>query len=292
MKENNVCVLLSTYNGEKYLETQLDSLLKQEGVNLSVFVRDDGSTDKTVEIITEYKNKYSNIYFEKGSNVGFVQSFWTLLLNSKGFDYYAFCDQDDYWKPEKLVSAIKMLDKNIPMLYTSNVVSVNNDFEVLKEKGFPFEGVLSYADSLQRPVLPGCTFVWNDLLHQELKKYHGPHVAHDWSVYKIASAIGEVVYDENSYILYRIHGNNTIGIDSLFTRIKKKMNRFITDQYKNVKSDTAKAILDTYSLSNEKRQVTNYFANYRKYPSYFFKLMRYKEYRNLNFIFLLLTRKV
>ena len=292
MNKYNVCVLLSTYNGEKYLETQLDSLLKQEGVNLSVFVRDDGSTDKTVEIIERYKMNHSNLSFKKGKNIGFVQSFWSLLLESCGFDYYAFCDQDDYWKPNKLISAIEMLNPNIPMLYTSNVISVNNDFEILKEKGFPFEGVLSYADALQRPVLPGCTFVWDDLLHQELKKYKGPHVAHDWSVYKIASAIGQVVYDENSYILYRIHGNNTIGIESLFTKIKKKMDRFLTNQYKNVKSDTAKAILATYHLTDDKRKVTNYFANYRERPSYFFKLMEYKEYRNLNFIFLLITRKV
>lgn len=292
MEVSKVCVLLSTYKGEKYLKTQLNSLLEQEGVEIYILIRDDGSTDQSQHIIQTYAEFYPNIQWIQGKNIGFVQSFWSLLMEAHGFDYYAFCDQDDFWEKKKLISAISILKKDKPMLYTSNVVSVNNDFEVLQEKGFPFEGVLTYPDALQRPVLPGCTFVWNDALHKELQKYKGPQIAHDWTVYIIASAIGKVVYGKTSYIKYRIHENNTIGIDSFSQKIKNKIKRFTTNQYKNTKSEIAKTILNTYELSEEKKKVTYYFANYRRHPLYFFSLMRYKEYRNLNFIFLLLTRKV
>ena len=292
MEVNRVCVLLSAYNGEKYLKTQLNSLLEQENVEVFILIRDDGSTDGTKQLIKTYAEFYPNIQWIQGENVGFVLSFWSLVMEAHGFDYYAFCDQDDYWEKEKLSSAISMLKKEKPMLYTSNVVSVNNDFEVIQEKGFPFEGVLTYPDALQRPVLPGCTFVWNDALHQELQKYKGPQVAHDWTTYIIASAVGEVVYGQKSYIKYRIHENNTIGIESFSKTIQNKIKRFTTNQYKNTKSNIAKTILETYELSEEKKKVTYYFANYRKNPFYFFSLMTYKEYRNLNFIFLLLTRKV
>ncbi len=292
VNKKRVCVLLSTYNGEQYLSTQLNTLLEQEDVSLTILIRDDGSKDHTSKIIKKYADFYPNIHWMQGENIGFVRSFWYLVKQAKGFDYYAFCDQDDIWKKDKLSSALSLLKDNQAMLYTSNVVSVNNELEVLQEKGFPFEGVLSYADALQRPVLPGCTFVWNDSLHQALQKYNGQQVAHDWTVYVIASAIGQVVYDPVPHILYRIHGNNTIGIDSPFEKMKKKIKRFVSNQYKNTKSKIAQAILETYDLSEEKKQLTKYFANYRKHPLYIFCLMKYKEYRNLNFIFLLLSRKV
>lgn len=292
VNKKRVCVLLSTYNGEPYLSTQLNSLLEQEDVSLTILIRDDGSKDHTCKIIKKYADFYPNIHWIQGENIGFVQSFWFLVNQADGFDYYAFCDQDDVWEKDKLSAAISSLNENQAMLYTSNVTSVNNDLEQIQEKGFPFEGVLTYADALQRPVLPGCTFVWNDLLQQELQKYKGEQVAHDWTVYVIASAIGQVVYDQKPHILYRIHGNNTIGIDSSFEKMKKKIKRFTSNQYKNTKSKIAQTILETYELSEEKKKVTRYFANYRKHPLYFFCLMKYKEYRNINFIILLLTRKV
>ena len=287
-----VCVLLSTYNGEEYIRTQLDSVLNQEDVEVFLYIRDDGSKDQTREILHEYAKNNANIFLVEGKNLGFVQSFWTLVKETRDYAFYAFCDQDDIWDKDKLKVAVGSLMENKPMLYTSNVISVNNDMEVLKEKGFPFEGVLSYPDALQRPVLPGCTFVWNNALHIELQKYSGPQVAHDWTTYIIASAIGKVVYDSKSHIRYRIHGNNAIGVESFLGKVSHKMHRFIHNDYKNVKSDIAQAILDIYSLDEYKQKVTMYFAQYRKHPSYFFKLMHYKEYQNLNFIFLLITRKV
>ena len=96
-----VAVLMSTYNGEKYIRDQIDSILSQIKVNVTLFIRDDGSTDSTVKIITQYTEKYSNIKFWVGENIGVGNSFMQLLYSlTDEFDYYAFSDQDDIWLNE------------------------------------------------------------------------------------------------------------------------------------------------------------------------------------------------
>lgn len=101
-----VIVLLASYNGEKYLRDQLDSLINQTYKNIDVYIRDDNSTDKTMDIINEYCGKSINgINFIKvdslGRNLGYPDCFWEILKNVPRAKYYCFCDQDDYWLPEK-----------------------------------------------------------------------------------------------------------------------------------------------------------------------------------------------
>ena len=101
MSDKKVAVLLSTYNGEKYVGAQIHSILTQNYKNIEIVVRDDGSKDKTVEIIKEYMQKYSNIVLHQGENLGFIKSFFE-LLKYEDADYYAFADQDDIWLPNKI----------------------------------------------------------------------------------------------------------------------------------------------------------------------------------------------
>lgn len=121
MDKPKIHILLSTYNGEKYLKAQLDSIFEQTYKNFVLFIRDDGSSDHTVEIIQNYRKQNdfiaSRIRFVKGKNVGWQRSFWLLLEQSKGAKYYAFCDQDDVWLPQKLEAAIDMLEKRTILAY-------------------------------------------------------------------------------------------------------------------------------------------------------------------------------
>ncbi|HOV15546.1 MAG TPA: glycosyltransferase, partial [Spirochaetota bacterium] len=115
-------ILMSTYNGEKYLKEQLDSLLNQTYKNIKIYIRDDGSSDNTLNILKEY-NKENKINLFVGENIGFVKSFFWLIKNSDNADYYSFSDQDDVWFPGKLEKAINLLNKydsQIPTLYFSN----------------------------------------------------------------------------------------------------------------------------------------------------------------------------
>ena len=105
-----VCVLMSTYNGEKYLKEQIDSILKQKGVKVNLLVRDDGSTDNTLSLLEEYKKK-GLLDYCCGSNMKPARSFMELLSIAPDSDYYAFSDQDDYWEHDKLFNAVKNTEK-------------------------------------------------------------------------------------------------------------------------------------------------------------------------------------
>ncbi|MCB1659487.1 MAG: glycosyltransferase, partial [Pseudomonadales bacterium] len=118
-----LAVLLSTYNGEKYLSIQLESLLAQKDISLTLFVRDDGSSDTTPNLLARFAAQHNNIHLRLEKNIGVIASFFDLMTTvDDNFDYYAFADQDDYWLPEKLISAVNKLEQQStdkPLLYCS-----------------------------------------------------------------------------------------------------------------------------------------------------------------------------
>lgn len=129
---DKVTVLMSTYNGIDYLDKQMTSILNQDGVDVRLVVRDDGSSDGTQEKITQYE-KYSNVETYLETNIGWRNSFKRLLNELSGdSDYYAFADQDDVWESNKLYEAIKCLKNNNSVLYMSNMKVVNNQLEFIK----------------------------------------------------------------------------------------------------------------------------------------------------------------
>lgn len=115
-----VIVVISTYNGAKHIERQLDSIFEQTGVDIRVLVRDDCSKDNTIDVIQNYalRNPNNKIEVIKGENVGFAKSFWLGLSLCGDADYYAFADQDDVWKPNKLIRCINAMQEatRIPQL--------------------------------------------------------------------------------------------------------------------------------------------------------------------------------
>ena len=103
-----VNILLSAYNGEKFIAEQIESLLAQDYPAVTIHIRDDGSTDRTVEIVRQYTDR-PNVKLYEGENVGYRKSFAWLLANCRDADYYAYCDQDDYWMPDKISRAVRAL---------------------------------------------------------------------------------------------------------------------------------------------------------------------------------------
>ena len=132
VREEKVQILMSTYNGKKYLKEQMDSLLSQTYKNIEILVRDDGSSDGTGEILETYQKQHSNVRVYLQENIGLVDSFFWLLEQSDA-GYVAFCDQDDIWKPEKIERAVEKLEQvKGPALYCGNKMLVDAD---LKELG-------------------------------------------------------------------------------------------------------------------------------------------------------------
>ena len=192
---------MSTYNGAKFIREQIESVLNQS-VDVRLIIRDDGSTDETLTILKEYE-EMGKIELHAGENIGVVNSFFCLLRNAPTSDYYAFCDQDDFWLPNKLEVAINFLKStpSEPYLYCSDVVPVNENLERINVKAKKRKYKLTFAESLVQAVAPGCTFVFNNKLKElfSLAKNIENVSIHDWFIHKLCAACGKVYYDENAY---------------------------------------------------------------------------------------------
>ena len=221
--EKKVQILMSTYNGSKYVRTQLDSLLKQRYQNLEILVRDDGSKDDTPTILREYEAAHDNVHVFLEENTGLVKSFLSLLERSDA-DYVGFCDQDDFWLENKVEKAVEALEQiEGPALYCSNQILVDQNLEKLPEGEVP-RPKPAFENAVVESMCTGCTALMNRALVDSVKAHMPSHaIWHDWWCYLVATYIGTVVFDENAYILYRQHGDNQLGSSrSKWQMIKNK----------------------------------------------------------------------
>lgn len=212
-----VLVLMSTYNGEKYLAEQINSILHQTDVDVNILVRDDGSRDSTVQMLEKYSLRHKNIKYFLGENVGFVQSFSKLVCKAVDygdFDFYAFADQDDVWYANKLVTAVnslQMKSNDKPHLFASNCMLIDgngNNLHLLRNHALHYRmGNSLYSGSIQ-----GCCMTFNRCAlllyakHPPLTTYHDT-----WMLY-ICALLGDVEYDVAPLFGYRIHSNNALGM--------------------------------------------------------------------------------
>lgn len=222
-----VQILLSTYNGEKYLKEQIESIIKQEEVEISILIRDDGSTDGTMQILTELAKKYNNIAFYQGKNLGPARSFMELVKHSEDVvSYYAFADQDDVWKPKKIITAIQKLQnqEKVPSLYISAVEIVDENLNTIGIKKVAGNPTLEGA--IIKNFAYGCTQVFNKKMRDSINQYKPNYlIMHDSWITRICYAIGgKVIIDENSYIQYRQHEGNVVGAkEGGFQKLRKQL---------------------------------------------------------------------
>lgn len=268
-EEMSVNILMSTYNGEKYLHEQVESILAQLQPNVSLIVRDDGSSDKTCEILKNYADD-NKLSWYAGDNLGCAKSFWHLLCNCQQADYYAFCDQDDVWDTDKIKIAVERLsseNSDIPLLYCSKVRATDKDLN-FKYEFLNSDIPIDYPHSLIRNIAPGCTYVFNNALREILKRYDCDNYGidiHDWTVYKIAACFGKVIFDNQTHMSYRQHENNEIGAshEDVFYWINA-LKRFLSGKYKKTRSTGARRLEACYGeyMSNENKIYTHVMAHY------------------------------
>ena len=210
-----VAVLLSTYNGEAYLEAQLDSLRAQRDVKVELYVRDDGSLDATCAILNRYVGIWPTLGdVRPGVNLGSAASFLHLLQTVPGTaNYYAFCDQDDIWLPDKLARAVVTLKGGRgPALYCSNLTCVAEDLRVLGVP--PAHSNPIFQDLLFENVVTGCTIVLDPAARALINSCTPASgvVIHDWWCALVIAALGTIHYDPFPSLLYRQHGSNVVGL--------------------------------------------------------------------------------
>lgn len=216
--KQTVQVLMSTYNGEKYLAEQIDSILNQEGIEVKLLIRDDGSKDGTINILNEYESKYDNITVYLGENLGAWKSFFDLLEKAdKNIEYYALADQDDVWYSKKLSAACDMMNKSDVSeykLYMTTYDIVDKDLNIIEKREMEYERKFTFPETIMGRCASGCTMVFNDRLREEIVKYKPEYTRmHDFWLLMSAELLGACIYtDSNSNMMYRQHESNVIGI--------------------------------------------------------------------------------
>lgn len=253
-------MLLSTYNGEQYICEQLESLLEQEMVSLSLYIRDDGSTDSTKAMIEDYVQRYPEIInYNPSVNIGAKGSFFELMekafINKDDYDYFAFCDQDDVWDKQKLLRAVTFLSEEngkLPLMYCSATQMVDAGLQPLSIWPNSPNRPLTMYNALVENVAVGCTTVIN---HEALRllTLHSPKnqnyvIMHDWWCYLCISALGMVIFDDKPLIKYRQHSSNVLGgsTDGWIGKWKKRFLRFSKGQNHYIISNQAREFYSCY----------------------------------------------
>ena len=247
---SRVVVLLSTYNGERFLEEQLESIVAQKGVTPIIIVRDDGSTDNTCKILDKWQKKNALRWYN-GPNMGPARSFLNLLRDSDDEDYYAFSDQDDYWLPEKLDVAISKLApyKDEPALYFCQTQLVDKNLKEIDS--VVIDPLQTMGEALVYQFIGGCTMVMNHKLRNIINRYTPLYLSmHDVWIYEVAQAINaHIIFDRIPYILYRQHGDNVMGqTTSQVAHWKDRTSRVIRRDW-HARSRLAQEVYDGYHES-------------------------------------------
>ena len=288
----NIVVLMSLYNGSSYLKEQIDSIINQKDVNVKLIIRNDGSSDNSVEIINEYMKTNNNIVLINDNNIGLARSFMNLVYYAKlDYDYYCFANQDDVWMDNKLISGINLIkNKNNPTLYASNQTLVDENLKLIDIR-YKKDPDVSYKQIISNNLIAGCTFVWNkqlqSLLIDENRKPSDELLKkriHDVWVASVASTCGEIVYDKNSYINYRQHSNNVVGVRKN-SKIKTFIKKFNNPDLRCGRSLIAYELFNKFNdvlINDEIKHELDMLGNYKTNKAYKKELLKKIQYREYN----------
>lgn len=264
-----IVVLMSTYNGARFIDAQLKSLFEQKDVKMEILVRDDGSTDTTKKILDDYQLKKKLTWYS-GENLKSAYSFFDLINNAPEADYYAFCDQDDVWIDNKLNRAVKKIEEienlnNSPIVYCSNYQLVDESLNKLSSK--EHFSTTDFPSSIIASNATGCTMVFNNKMLKLLKKYKPKYLLmHDDWTHKLCLAVGGYVYYDSNYksLYYRQHDNNVDGgVHSLGKRIRGIISRIFAKE--KIRSLQLNEIIEGFSdsIPESNLEILKLFVNYR-----------------------------
>ena len=267
-----ICILMSTYNGEKFLTEQLQSIEDQTHKNWRLVISDDGSSDNTLVIAKQFQQKWGNDRLEirQGPQQGFCQNFLSMACDSDiRADLYAFSDQDDVWMKDKLARAVAYFEASnesqLPRAYGSRTQIVD---EALNPLGFSPEFTLprSFRNALVQSISGGNTQVFNQATKQLFEQAGSQKVvSHDWWLYQIVKgAGGTFYYDQNPTLLYRQHSNSIVGANSTLIA---KVDRFfyvLNGRFENWNTINYTALCNIrHLLTKDSQDILDIFGTFR-----------------------------
>lgn len=295
INENTVAVMMATYNGEKFLQEQLDSLINQTYDNWVLFIRDDNSIDDTRKIIDIYCEQYSkkicfiedNSLPSGGAKNNFV-GLYQWVTKRFDFSYYMFCDQDDVWLPQKIeqsINTIKREEKQeeIPLLFHSDLIVVDQKLNIINDSYMKYRVINGNVNDINHLLIQnnvtGCTMLWNKKLNDIIKKtINTDIVMHDWWIALIACLYGKIVFSSRALIYYRQHNKNVVGAT------KVSSFRFVLLRLKDidhVKFTLSSAVEQAENLYKCSQNVDEHMLNILKI---FYSLKKKNKIQKINLI--------
>lgn len=297
-----VTIVMTTYNGEKYVGEQIDSILSSTCKDFLLQIHDDGSTDSTMDILKKYADRYPEIIhiYRNKSNLGVTRNFLNAICRT-ATDYVMLCDQDDVWMPNKITDTLARMrnmeaqhGNEIPIAVFTDAVISDGKMNVLQDSFFR-SGKLDPSKTdlphiLMENKLIGCTVMINSLLRRILQSHNLPGHArfHDWWIALIAASFGRIGFIAEPTMYYRQHGKNIVGNQSFLSYFGNRI-RTLKKQKKSLLALEKQAdefrILYRDILSVEKAEVINRFADLHN-NNFFMKryyILRY-GYKKTGFI--------
>jgi glycosyltransferase involved in cell wall biosynthesis len=270
----NITILLSTYQGARFLDEQLSSIAKQSYDDWKLMWRDDGSSDKSIDCMEAFSTQNPGRVIPvdaTAGNLGAAESFMYLLAKAPGDGFFAFCDQDDVWLPEKLsrsIDALCEVSNDIPTIYCTRQYLVDKNLKPIgcsqKPKRPP-----SFRNALVQNIVTGCTIVMNAQARSVILSARMPkNSMHDWWAYlAVTAAGGKIIFDNEPSLLYRQHDANTIGNPgSIFSRFMGAIRRG-PGAFWNVFDAHLSALDNLIPLAPDARDITTLLRQMRSFSA-------------------------
>lgn len=284
-------ILMATYNGERFVRQQLDSLLSQDDDRWHLTVSDDGSTDQTPQILDEYARAHPDkiTRYISGRRFGNARDHFFHLMENCSAPCMLFCDQDDVWYPHKvrvtldaLLAAEKQHGADTPVLVFTDQTPVDASLNPIAPSLMRYQqqdaSVIDYRRILLQNIVTGCATGINRALAQRSAALtnRADTIMHDWWVGAVAARFGQIVYLDQSTMAYRQHGSNSVGAKDVgsLRHVADKLSHL--DRLKKTiaqKKRQAQAFADTYAaeLSAEDLAFLRQFATPRSGPAFYFR---------------------
>ena len=279
IENKKIDILMATYNGQKYLVEQLDSIINQTYHNWNLLIRDDNSTDKTLEIIQNYhkKDKRIKILKDNKGNLGIVRNFEELLKSSES-EFIMFSDQDDIWVENKLDMYLKMIEKIKNkgfMIHSDAILFDKNKSNILKDTFISKKAINRGLENVFfNYFVQGATI----LISKEIKNFILPFpkevYLHDRYIHLISELFFERIFVNKALIYYRQHGDNQIGAKNTIRELLSKryfderdrqLIKVIYNKYGSLLTEDKRKLIEEYfKITDIEKNRFNRFLNLKK----------------------------
>ncbi len=218
-----IAILMATYNGEKYICQQIDSILSQTCKDWELYIHDDGSTDNTIAVVESYVEKYPNkIHLIDGKSTGGAKYNFFYMFGQVEAPYYMTCDQDDVWLDKKIeLTYDKMLTienkADVPCLVYTELRVVDSELNTIADTISGYQSLDCHKRTINQFILQnsvtGCTMMVNRALRDKMLRITDIDntIMHDWWAALVAAQFGKTAFIDEPTILYRQHGDNSLG---------------------------------------------------------------------------------